>query len=1167
MAGLAKVLLELEHSEVYPQIHFAELNPRIRLEGTALRIPTRIEPWPMDLKPRFAGISSFGFGGTNAHIVIEEAREAIVPRSAVERPVHIATLSAKTQNALSALARVTSTTLANAIAGERPLPAADVAYTLNVGRGRHLHRAAVIGASLTELVERFAAVADAEPQRGVVLGRRAMPPPVVAFLFSGQGSQYAGMGRELYQSSPTFRMALDRCAALFDPLLDRPLLSLLFPPEGAPDLLAETRYTQPALFAIEYALTMLWQSWGVVPDVVVGHSVGEYVAVCVAGALSLEDAIRLIAARGRLMNSLPRDEGAMAAVLGPRERVEQTLVGETEVEIAAVNAPENITISGRRSAVERVTATLEAAGISVVPINVSHAFHSPLMEPILDEFAALVRSVELRPLQIALATNLDGQLLLPGAMLDARYWREHARHAVLFADGLRAVHAFGAQLYVEIGPNPTLIGMGRRTLQGSGLMWAASLKAGESEWRTLLAALAAVFGAGKDIAWDGFDADYRRLRLPLPTYPFERSRFWFDLPDTLAAHRGATTTVDHGHPVTRSVADSPYPTVQATLSPESPPYLAEHQVQGSVVVPGALYVELMLDAAAGAGGGADVAVPAIDDVEFARALFLPVGSSQTIQAIVSPNGTGGHGIQVYSRPVAGNDKWTLRATASLGGMVAMEADVGGLDEIEQAKARCTTTLDPAEFYSYMSRLGLGYRGAFKGIRELARRRGEAVALIEAPESIRANLGRYHIHPALLDAMAQVFAVAGPGHNIDDVRGLWLPVGLGRLRARRSLPARFWAHATLNADALASGQTIAGRLRAFDETGNLILQVDDWRVQVIDGESRSVAEEPVTDWLYQVEWQPAELAERAPKLVPVDIAAAVAGGPRSWLILDDEAGTGLGLAAALPGDWNTRLVTAGPEFSVTADGKYVLRPGSRQDIESLWRAVVASGEPLPDGVVSFWPLDAKRPESGDAPIDGVVAAALGFAHLVQGLAAAAGEWPLRLVIVTRGASSGFGGGDESSLLQAPVTGLARVVRMEYPQFEPIVIDLESEPQVERCTGTGRRNEKPSGGTGDRTARCSAAHSTPQARARCRGRRSRSVRFRPTVGDDPDPGGQLPSGVSATRHAGPAAPEAGLASCTWLGRSRGPGRSSRRQLPRRDEGPEHLPHAAGRRAMAW
>ena len=407
MAGLAKVLLEFEHAEIYPQVHFSELNPRIRIEETALTIPRELTPWPMGLKARYAGISSFGFGGTNAHIVVEEPREAIVPRSQIDRPVHLAALSARTETALHELAARTAAHVEATAGAVTPPRLADVAYSLNTGRARHVHRAAIVAGSGEELTARLTRLAGGSAGSGVHVGRRPMHQPVVGFLFTGQGSQYAGMGRSLYETQPTFRAALDRCAALLAPELDRPLLELLFPAAGEPDLLAETRYTQPALFALEYALAELWRSWGVVPDVVVGHSVGEYVAACVAGALSLEDAVRLVAARGRLMDALPRGEGAMAGVLATADVVAAALVAEPDVVISGVNGPENVTISGRREAVARVMAGFAERSIPAIALNVSHAFHSPLMDPILDEFEALAASVPMQPLQIALATNLS----------------------------------------------------------------------------------------------------------------------------------------------------------------------------------------------------------------------------------------------------------------------------------------------------------------------------------------------------------------------------------------------------------------------------------------------------------------------------------------------------------------------------------------------------------------------------------------------------------------------------------------------------------------------------------------------------------------------------------------------------------------------------------------
>ena len=794
------------------------------------------------------GVSSFGFGGTNAHIVLEESREAIEPRSRVERPVHVLALSAKTETALRELARA----MAEHLAAEPNLPIEDVAYTANVGRARNLHRVGVVAASTAQLQERLGRVAEGQSGPGIAIGRRAAQPPAVAFMFTGQGSQYAGMGRQLYETQPTFRAALDRCAALLDEHLDRPLLSLLFPGEGEPDLLAETVYTQPALFALEYSLAALWRSWGVVPDVVLGHSVGEYVAVCVAGGISLEDATRLIAARGRLMQSLPRD-GAMAAVLAPLDRVELALADEPEVEVSGVNAPENITISGRREAVERVVASLEASGVGVVPLKVSHAFHSALMEPILDEFEAIAATVEPRPLEIALATNFDGQLLAPGATLDRSYWRDHARHAVRFADDLRLAHEFGAQIFVEIGPSPTLAGIGRRVIGGPGVKWVASLKPGENDWAAILSAVATAFAAGCDIDWAGFDRDYRRRLVTLPTYPFERARHWFQAEATAAARQDAAA-VDRGHPLIKSVVGSPLPAVQAKLRADSPAWLADHRVQGAVVVPASMFVELML-AAADAGTSA----AALEDVEFTRALFLGDGE-QVVQALVSPGGMLADEIRVYSRaPGRAAESWDLNATARRSELPSTADRAVGPEGLAALRLRCATEIPVADFYRLVAERGLEYGPAFRGIQGLWRGQGEALAVIEAPESVRGEVERWAFHPAVLDAALQVFAASLPADG--PAAGTYLPVGLRRVRVYRPGGGRLWVHARLAAGFEDAQMVREGDLRIVDEDGASVAEIVGLRVQQIEPEARRGGpSERLEDWLYDVEWVPVAVAD-------------------------------------------------------------------------------------------------------------------------------------------------------------------------------------------------------------------------------------------------------------------------------------------------------------------
>ncbi|BAZ50363.1 short-chain dehydrogenase/reductase SDR [Nostoc sp. NIES-4103] len=528
------------------------MNPYISLEDTSFLIPKERQPWSVGAKRRFAGVSSFGFGGTNAHVILEEPPVVTRTTNDIERPLHLLTLSAKSEDALRSLVnRYQKFLEANPHVG-----IADVCFTANTGRSHFDHRLAIITESTQQLQAVLDAFATAKQTSRLISGQvQTRNRPKIAFLFTGQGSQYVGMGRRLYETQPSFRQALERCDQLLRSYLDQPLLSLLYSASDNTELLHETAYTQPALFALEYALAELWFSWGVVPDVVMGHSLGEYVAACVAGVFSLEDAIKLVVERSRLMQSLPHD-GKMAVVFASEARVKSvlsscktpvlngrkqqeygvfdpyqtqvTLTKEAVVSIAAVNSLENIVISGTREAVENAIAQLQSQGISVQPLQVSHAFHSPLMTPILDEFERQAAKVQFKAPSIPLISNLTGQMLKPGEIPDANYWRCHLRETVQFAAGMNTLETQDCEVFLELGPSTTLLGMGKRRLPQATASWLPSLKQGQDDWQVILNTLAVLETKGVDVDWAGFDQDYQRCRVPLPTYPFERQRYWLE---------------------------------------------------------------------------------------------------------------------------------------------------------------------------------------------------------------------------------------------------------------------------------------------------------------------------------------------------------------------------------------------------------------------------------------------------------------------------------------------------------------------------------------------------------------------------------------------------------------------------------------------------------------
>jgi acyl transferase domain-containing protein len=637
VCGLVKVILSMQHGVIPASLHFKEPNPLIKWEKAPFRVLTELTPWPGD--QWIAGVSSFGFGGTNAHVVVEEAPGISVVRPAADRPIHLLNLSAKSEKSLRELA----SRYARKIEG-LPLEAlANVCFTANVGRSHFEHRLSARVATNGELVAGLQAFAAGRTSANVHSARASDSSGGLAMLFTGQGAQRPGMGRELYDTQPTFRRAVDRCADVLQPLLDRPLLDVLYPQGVASDdataLIHNTAYTQPALFVLEYALAALWRSWGIAPDVVLGHSVGEYAAALVADVFSLEDGLKLIAARGRLMQALPRN-GAMVAVHAGEDLVAPVVAPYLgRVSLAAINGPHDVVVSGEAGAVETIVARLKADGVSAQRLVVSHAFHSPLMDPMLEDFKRVAETVEFRPPSLTLISNVTAQ---PAGeeITDPAYWVRHVRAAVRFADGVRAAAADGCSRFLEVGPHPVLCGLGQLSLADDTLVWLPSLHARRGEWRQMLDSLAALELQGVAVDWDGFDRDYPRAKLALPTYPFERQRYWFP-----AAAGGRAKANGSLLPLVDSIARSPLvkeTILTVSLGVSSHPYLADHRVHDQVIVPGAAYLAIL------ASGSELIGWPScrISEIYFLAPLTLAGSEGQTVQAVLFPEGANqrrGHG--------------------------------------------------------------------------------------------------------------------------------------------------------------------------------------------------------------------------------------------------------------------------------------------------------------------------------------------------------------------------------------------------------------------------------------------------------------------------------------------------------------------------------------------
>jgi acyl transferase domain-containing protein/SAM-dependent methyltransferase len=529
VAGLLKAVLALRHCEIPRNLHFETPNPLIPWERFPLAVPTTHQPWPAGAAGRIASVSAFGFSGTNTHLVLAAAPDSAHEVSGPERPLHILPLSAKSDTALRALVQCYQHKLSPGGSAAKAAQLPDLCFTAAAGRSHFEYRLAVIGSSTGELDARLAAFAAGTELPGMVHGRSARPaPPSIAFLFTGHGAQYVEMGRQLFETQPTFRAVLERCDAELRPILGRSLLDILYPPDGDGLLLEQMAYAQPALFALQYAISELWRSWGVEPTVVVGHSIGEYAAACVAGLFSLEDGLKLTAARGRLLQSIPR-QGVMAAVFADEDLVNAAISRHGgQVTIAAINARDNTVISGPATAVNVVQADLESLGIEVRRLRIAQASHSPLVDPVVDELVRAAADVTFHRPRIALVSSMTGQLVTDREAGRPEYWGQHLRQPVRFSDACRTVLAQRCEVFVEIGPHPVLIGMVQRSRDEDRGIWVPSLRRGRADWDQLLESVGTLYVGGASFDWEGFDKDYSRRRTSLPTYPWERQRYWAD---------------------------------------------------------------------------------------------------------------------------------------------------------------------------------------------------------------------------------------------------------------------------------------------------------------------------------------------------------------------------------------------------------------------------------------------------------------------------------------------------------------------------------------------------------------------------------------------------------------------------------------------------------------
>ncbi|MGW3964156.1 SDR family NAD(P)-dependent oxidoreductase [Amycolatopsis sp. NPDC005003] len=720
VAGVIKMVLALRYGVLPRSLHVDVPSPHVDWSSGSVRLLTERVGWVGGGRRR-AGVSSFGISGTNAHVIVEEAPPLVEPEVSAVVPVFPLpfVLSARSEGALAAQAR----SLLGFVRPEHSL--VDVAFSLATTRTSHPRRAVVVAGDHDELRTRLTALANGDIPPDVPTGKTAL-------LCTGQGAQRPGMGKQLYETFPVFAAALDELCAHFDAHLDRPLRDLMFDPAGD-GALDRTGYAQPALFSFEVAMFRLLEHWGLRPDYLIGHSLGELVAAHLAGVLSLEDATALVAARATLMQALP-EVGAMAAIEASEADV-LPLLGP-EVAVAAVNGPQATVVSGQAEAVAAVVAAFEAQGKRTKRLNVSHAFHSPLMAGMLDDFHRVAQGLTYAPPAIPMVSNTTGELA-GEEVATPEYWVRHVRHTVRFHDGLTTLDRAGVTTYVEIGPEAVLSALGQ-SVAGGAFLPASTGKRPEAE--TVTEAVAGLHKSGIAVDWPAYFEGTGARRTELPTYPFQRRKYWLDAPagqgEPASAGQQAT-----GHPLlTTAVALAGGGHVlTGRLSTAAQPLLAEHTVAGTTLVPGTVLVELALL------GGRLAGAERLGELTIETPLVLPADGEVRIQlAIEEADDAGRHAIGFHSQPgSAGTEPWTRHATGFLVAGPEPTADLAVWPPAGAAE------VDVADLYDRLADDGYDYGPLFRGVTAAWRSGDRIYAETRLPE--HTDGGSFALHPALFDS--------------------------------------------------------------------------------------------------------------------------------------------------------------------------------------------------------------------------------------------------------------------------------------------------------------------------------------------------------------------------------------------------------------------------------
>jgi myxalamid-type polyketide synthase MxaE and MxaD len=1029
IAGLIKVILSLEHRMIPPSLHYNSPNPHISFDELNLRVNNNLNSFPTDSEPVLAAVSSFGFGGTNVHMIVSEAvnnkqvEEATKQTYSTSSQFHLLPLSANSPEALHSLAD----NFLELLSSDPSVTVKDICSAAGARRSKYDYRLASVGKSREELYANLQAFIHKEPNPDLFIGRKALHrQPKLAFVFSGQGGQWYGMCTELLKQEPVFYKSIERIDHIIRQQFSWSLIDELNT-EQSVSRLDEIDVVQPAIFAIQVALTELWQSWGIKPDAVVGHSMGEVASAFVAGILSLEDAIKIVCCRSQLLKQLSGKGSMMLTELSPDQAKEVLNEYNNDIAIAVINSPSSTVLSGNPETLNKIMHSLDRQNLFCKLVNVDVASHSPQVDHLRSDLLKVLSGINSQSANLPIYSSVTGARG-NDLIFQSDYWIDNLRKPVLFSDAIGQLLDDGYSIFMEIGPHPVLLSSIQQSLKPyhKEVRLLASMRRDEPERKVLLGSLGTLYTEGFSIDWKKlYPTGGKNINLPL--IPWQRQRYWIETKSS--GSKNLWHSGKNNHPMLgerMNLANSPSTFVwQTVFDEEILNLLEDHKIEDDIVFPAAGYIEMALQSAKETSLHH---THELSDFVINESMILQTGKPRSIQVILFPREEGNFVFNVYSRTDT-EENWTLHASVNF--IKAQKADnltalVGTSPDI--IRKHSTSQFTSKEFYQTLQSCGIKYGPGFQVIQQVWSKDDESLGVIRLPESLQYDSTVYQIHPALLDGCLQVLA-ATQGTSIE--HNLYIPTGCKRIRFFSKPGGLMTSHVILHTEPGSGTDVLYADIKLSDGKGQPVAELIGFSLQRTSRRIRNLLSQQDT-WLYHLQWQVQEQP---------DISPVICEQGKHWLILADDQGYGEELSKQLgaTGDHCHLLffkdIFKNPESFLEDTFPEVIEKSLKDISSSLY------------GIIHLWSLSIPPP-SVDKSVTADVIQMCGcnsVLYLVKNLTKRLTSMP-GLWLVTRGAQP-VNSDEPIAVEQSALWGFGKVISFEIPELKCIRVDLDCRQSVE------------------------------------------------------------------------------------------------------------------------